>query len=114
VIAEIRGTTHPDEKVIVGGHSGRLDVRHQRQRERLDGRDGDRPQPGRCLKQGWHPDRTIVLAGWDGEEYGLLGSTEFGEQFAKRSDAQRVAYLNMDGVSGRSFSAGGVPSATSC
>ena len=37
---------------------------------------------GQLLKRGWRPERTIVLAGWDGEEYGLLGSTEWGEQFS--------------------------------
>ena len=66
---------------------------------------------GKLLKRGWQPDRTIVLAGWDGEEYGLLGSTEYGEQFAARSDANAVAYVNMDGVGGPQFGAGGVPSA---
>ena len=44
---------------------------------------------GQLLKRGWRPERTIVLAGWDGEEYGLLGSTEWGEQFAPRHRAQR-------------------------
>ena len=38
---------------------------------------------GRLLERGWRPERTIVLAGWDGEEYGLLGSTEWGEQFRR-------------------------------
>ena len=65
---------------------------------------------GKLLQRGWRPDRTIVLAGWDGEEYGLLGSTEYGEQFEKDLTKNAVAYLNMDGVAGRSFSAGAVPS----
>jgi N-acetylated-alpha-linked acidic dipeptidase len=62
------------------------------------------------LKSGWRPERTIVLAGWDGEEYGLLGSTEFGEQFRREIGRNVVAYINMDIVGGRKFSAGGVPS----
>jgi hypothetical protein len=65
---------------------------------------------GQLLKRGWRPERTIVLAGWDGEEYGLLGSTEWGEQFGDELKKDAVAYINMDGVSGRSFSGGGVPS----
>jgi N-acetylated-alpha-linked acidic dipeptidase len=65
---------------------------------------------GRLLKRGWRPERTIVLAGWDGEEYGLLGSTEWGEQFGSDLKKDAVAYINMDGVAGRSFGAGGVPS----
>lgn len=31
-------------------------------------------------QQGWQPKRTIVLALWDGEEFGLLGSTEWTEK----------------------------------
>ena len=38
---------------------------------------------GRLLDRGWRPDRTIVIAGWDGEEYGLFGSTEWAEQFQR-------------------------------
>lgn len=36
---------------------------------------------GVLLKQGWKPLRTIVLASWDAEEYGLIGSTEWTEDF---------------------------------
>jgi N-acetylated-alpha-linked acidic dipeptidase len=64
---------------------------------------------GRLLARGWRPERTIVLAGWDGEEYGLLGSTEFGEQFRRDIRRNAVAYLNMDYVGGRRFAAGAVP-----
>ena len=53
---------------------------------------------GKLLDRGWRPDRTIVLAGWDGEEYGLFGSTEYAEQ--ERADLVRnaVAYANLDGA----------------
>ena len=36
---------------------------------------------GLLLKKGWKPLRTIILASWDGEEYGLIGSTEWAEDF---------------------------------
>jgi N-acetylated-alpha-linked acidic dipeptidase len=64
---------------------------------------------GRMVRAGWRPERTIVLVGWDGEEYGLLGSTEWVEQ--KRAALRRnaVGYINMDGVSGRNFGASAVP-----
>src|SRR4051812_43680231 len=109
VIADVRGTRHPDQKVVVGGHS---DAWTYGTNDNVSGVTAAMEigrSLGKLLKQGWHPDRTIELAAWDGEEYGLLGSTEFGEQFAKDT-ANVVGYLNMDGVSGRSFSAGGVPS----
>src|SRR3954453_7818436 len=110
VIATIRGTGHPDEKVIVGGHS---DAWTYGANDNVSGFTAVMEigrSLGKLLKRGWHPDRTIVLAGWDGEEYGLLGSTEYGEQFATDLTKNAVAYLNMDGVAGRSFGAGGVPS----
>jgi N-acetylated-alpha-linked acidic dipeptidase len=110
VIAEIRGTTKPDEKVIVGGHSDAWTYGTSDNTSGLTAVMEIGRSLGKLLKRGWRPERTIVLAGWDGEEYGLLGSTEFGEQFGKDLMRNAVAYLNMDGVSGRSFGAGGVPS----
>ncbi|KAK4687379.1 N-acetylated-alpha-linked acidic dipeptidase, partial [Tremellales sp. Uapishka_1] len=67
---------------------------------------------GALLKKGWKPLRTIVLASWDAEEYGLMGSTEWTEDFAEwMSGGKNVAaYLNVDvSVSGSIFSAGASP-----
>jgi N-acetylated-alpha-linked acidic dipeptidase len=47
-------------------------------------------------RSGWRPRRTLVLCSWDGEEVGLTGSTEWGEQFAEDLRAKAVAYLNVD------------------
>ncbi|EDO19328.1 hypothetical protein Kpol_1036p74 [Vanderwaltozyma polyspora DSM 70294] len=47
-------------------------------------------------KTGWVPERTIIFASWDGEEYGLLGSTEFGEKYGERLKGHCYAYLNVD------------------
>jgi N-acetylated-alpha-linked acidic dipeptidase len=110
VIGEIRGTTKPDEKVIVGGH---LDAWTYGANDNVSGYTAVSEigrSLGKLLKRGWRPERTIVLAGWDGEEYGLLGSTEWGEQFGNELKKDAVAYINMDGVSGRAFGGGGVPS----
>ncbi len=109
VLVTVRGTTKPDEKVVLGAHydawtygtaddtSGwttMMEVAHNL---------------GKMLDRGWRPDRTIVIAGWDGEEYGLFGSTEFAEQ--ERADLVRnaVAYSNLDGAGGTEFGASGVP-----
>ncbi|KAK7037544.1 Vacuolar protein sorting-associated protein 70 [Paramarasmius palmivorus] len=51
---------------------------------------------GELLKKGWKPMRTIVFASWDAEEYGLIGSTEWGEDFAEFISKYVVAYLNLD------------------
>lgn len=47
-------------------------------------------------KSGWKPQKTIMFASWDGEEYALLGSTEFGEFLSHKLQKTVVAYLNLD------------------
>ncbi len=61
-----------------------------------------------ALKQGGiRPRRTIVVCSWDGEEYALTGSTEWGEQFAEELKKKLVAYLNVDeSVGGAASTAG--------
>jgi len=66
---------------------------------------------GQLLKSGWQPRRSIVLCSWDAEEYGLIGSTEWAEEFADELRQKGVAYLNLDAaVSGPNFGAQSVPS----
>lgn len=56
---------------------------------------------GTLLSQRWKPKRNIVLASWDGEEYGLLGSTEWVEEYVPWLTGTAVSYLNIDvGASG--------------
>ncbi|OWB71307.1 hypothetical protein B5S31_g993 [[Candida] boidinii] len=50
----------------------------------------------KLLKLGWRPLRTIRFISWDGEEYGMLGSTEFGENHSNYISKNTVAYLNLD------------------
>ena len=47
-------------------------------------------------KQGWQPKRTIMLALWDGEEFGLLGSTEWVEKHMDELDRNAAVYINSD------------------
>ncbi len=51
---------------------------------------------GALAKAGWRPKRTIVYASWDGEEPGLLGSTEWVEQHAEELKAKALLYINSD------------------
>ncbi|HTC46834.1 MAG TPA: M28 family metallopeptidase [Candidatus Aquilonibacter sp.] len=51
---------------------------------------------GAMKKQGMRPRRTLVFCSWDGEEVGLTGSTEWGEQFADELRSKAVAYINVD------------------
>jgi N-acetylated-alpha-linked acidic dipeptidase len=65
---------------------------------------------GELLKSGWKPKRTMIFASWDGEEEGLIGSTEWAEQHESEL-ASAPAYFNMDvAVSGPKFGASAVPS----
>ena len=65
---------------------------------------------GDLLKQGWKPKRRVVIASWDAEEQGLIGSTEWVEQHENHL-AHAVAYFNTDvGVAGPNFGAAAVPS----
>ena len=57
---------------------------------------------GVMLKQGWKPRRTLIYCSWDGEEPGLLGSTEWVETHAAELRQHAIAYLNTDD-SGRGF-----------
>ena len=109
VLAEIRGASKPRERVVIGAHYdgwtyGTSDNTSGWTTIMEIGR-----SLGRLLERGWRPDRTIVLAGWDGEEYGLLGSTEWVEQFKRDLARDAVAYANLDGAGGSSFGAAGVP-----
>lgn len=45
---------------------------------------------------GFKPYRSILFASWDGEEPGLLGSTEWAEDHASWISKKVVAYLNVD------------------
>jgi len=66
---------------------------------------------GTLVRFGWKPRRTIVICHWDGEEPGLLGSTEWVEANRAELQAKAVAYINTDvGVSGPNFSASATPS----
>ena len=51
---------------------------------------------GVALEKGWKPQRTIVFASWDGEEYGLVGSTEWVEEYLPWLSDAAVAYINVD------------------
>ena len=105
----IRGTSKPDEKVVLGAHYdgwtyGTSDDTSGWTTMMEVGR-----SLGRLLDRGWRPERTIVIAGWDGEEYGLFGSTEYAEENRKELLKNAVSYTNLDGAGGTSFDASGVP-----
>jgi N-acetylated-alpha-linked acidic dipeptidase len=58
-------------------------------------------------RQGWQPKRTIVFALWDGEEFGLMGSTEWTEKHLKDLQSKAAVYLNSDNTGRGALMAGG-------
>jgi N-acetylated-alpha-linked acidic dipeptidase len=111
VISRIDGAAEKDRWVIMGNHRdawtfGAVDP-NSGTTAMLEAARGF----GSLLKKGWKPGRTIILCSWDGEEYGLLGSTEWVEENADELKQKAVAYLNVDSaVSGSNFGASSVPS----
>ena len=98
VIVRIPGTEFPDEWIVYGNHhdawvNGAADPTSG-QVSLMETARGF----GELLKTGWRPKRTIVLASWDGEEWGLLGSTEWAEKHARELSGKAVVYLNSDGT----------------
>ncbi|MGA2946549.1 MAG: M28 family metallopeptidase [Candidatus Sulfotelmatobacter sp.] len=110
VIGRVRGSELPDEWVVAGNHRdawvyGAVDP-NSGTTAMLEAVHG----VGELLKSGWKPKRTMIFASWDGEEEGLIGSTEWAEQHESEL-ANAPAYFNMDvGVSGPKFGASAVPS----
>jgi N-acetylated-alpha-linked acidic dipeptidase len=102
VIATLRGTREPDRWIIRGNHHdgwvfGATDP--------LAGQVAlmaEAKAIGKLYKEGWRPRRTLVYASWDGEEPGLLGSTEWAEAHAAELKSKAVLYVNSD-TNGRGF-----------
>ena len=102
VIARIPGSKYPDEWVIRGNHH---DAWVNGAGDPVSGASPELEEAralGELAKQGWKPDRTIIYTFWDGEEPGLLGSTEWAETHADELKQHTVAYINSDG-NGRGF-----------
>ena len=96
VIARIPGSELPDEWVVRANHrdawvfgawdplSGHVSML------------AEAKAIGTLLQGGWRPKRTLVYASWDGEEPGLLGSTEWAETHAEELQKKAVVYINSD------------------
>src|SRR5258708_26109892 len=96
VEGRIRGSELPDEWVVLGNHRDAWVFGG------VDPSSGTASMTemtralGMLAKEGMRPRRTLVVCSWDGEEIGLTGSTEWGEQFADELRKKAVAYLNVD------------------
>jgi N-acetylated-alpha-linked acidic dipeptidase len=96
VIARIPGKQSPDEWVIRGNHH---DAWVNGAEDPISGQVAlleEARALGALVAKGWAPRRTIIYCAWDGEEPGLLGSTEWVETHADELRQHAVAYLNTD------------------
>ena len=111
VEARIRGAQLPDQWVVMGNHRDAWVFGG------VDPSSGTASMMeltralGQMLRQGIRPTRTLVICSWDGEEVGLTGSTEWGEQFQDELRKKAVAYINVDSsTSGPDFQGSAVAS----
>lgn len=96
VIAKIPGSVYPAEWIIRGNHH---DAWVNGAEDPVSGQSSlieEARAFGQLLKQGWKPKRTIFYCAWDGEEPGLLGSTEWAEDHASELEDHAAVYINTD------------------
>ncbi len=96
VIAKLRGLDYPDEWVIRGNHHDAWVNGAEDPISGLAAMLEEARAFGTLTKQGWKPKRTLVYCAWDGEEQGLLGSTEWVEAHADELSTKGVLYINSD------------------
>ncbi len=102
VIAKLRGTERPDEWIIRGNHHDAWVNGADDPLSGLVAMMEEARGVAELAKVGWKPKRTIVYAAWDGEEPGLLGSTEWAETHADLLTKNAAVYINSDS-NGRGF-----------
>ena len=107
VIATIPGSERPDEWVIYGNHH---DAWVNGASDPVSGA-AALLESARSLaeltKSGWRPKRTIKFALWDGEEFGLIGSTEWVEKHRDELKRKTALYINTDANTGGKLGFGG-------
>jgi N-acetylated-alpha-linked acidic dipeptidase len=102
VIAVMRGSEAPDEWVVRGNHRDGWAMGAGDPISGMVALMEEARAVGELARTGWRPKRTIVYAGWDAEEPGLLGSTEWAEDHRDELHEKAVLYVNTDG-NGRGF-----------
>jgi N-acetylated-alpha-linked acidic dipeptidase len=96
VVLRIPGASAPDEWVLRGNHRDGWVNGAEDPISGLAPMMEEVRALAELLRAGWRPKRTIIYAAWDGEEQGLIGSTEWAEAHAEELSRHAVAYLNTD------------------
>ena len=110
VVASLTGRDYPDRRIMLGTHHdawtfGGVDP-GTGMAALLEVAKG----LGALARGGWRPSRTIDFAFWDAEEFGLVGSTEYAEEFRSTLQEQLITYINTDMYMRGRFDPGGAPS----
>uniref|UniRef100_A0A8C5HLM7 Aminopeptidase NAALADL1 n=1 Tax=Gouania willdenowi TaxID=441366 RepID=A0A8C5HLM7_GOUWI len=97
VMGVIRGSVEPDRYVIYGNH------RDSWVHGAIDPSSGTSVMLelsrvlGKMVKEGkWRPRRSIIFGSWGAEEFGLIGSAEYTEQYFTMLSERTIAYINVD------------------
>ena len=107
VIATMRGSEEPDVWIVRGNH---YDGWVNGANDPISGQSALLEEArafGELAKQGWRPKRTLIYTAWDGEEPGLIGSTEWAETHADELSKHAALYVNTDETGRGFFGAGG-------
>jgi N-acetylated-alpha-linked acidic dipeptidase len=107
VIAVLEGVSYPNQWVVRGNHHDAWVNGAADPISGLAALMAEAKAVAALTKSGWQPQRTIVYAAWDGEEQGLIGSTEWAEHHANELQNKVVAYINTDSNGRGFFRAGG-------
>ena len=107
VVAKMAGSVEPDVWIVRGNH---YDGWVNGADDPISGQSGlleEARALGELAKQGWRPKRTLIYTAWDGEEPGLLGSTEWAETHAEELNKHAALYVNSDESNRGFFNASG-------
>jgi N-acetylated-alpha-linked acidic dipeptidase len=111
IIGTIEGSEFPDEWVILGSHYDPWSFGAHDPNGGTTTLVQLAEALGQLVQEGCRPRRSILIAHWDAEEYGIIGSTEWVEHYLDDLDRNAVAYINADGaVTGQAFSSSSSPS----
>lgn len=110
VVGTLIGSENPDEWVILGCHFDAWSFGSTDPNSGTSMLLSLSETLGQLAKEGKSPKRSILIAHWDAEEHGVIGSTEWVEHYREELQAKAVAYINLDAaVSGRNFGASSSP-----